>query len=169
MVFEAWLRVKANKGAAGVDEVSIMQFEEKLKDNLYKVWNRMSSGTYFPPPVRRVMIPKADGGERPLGGQAHSRRHGRMVHSPQDLPQSRRDCAKGEPDGPRVDRLLWEVSQIGPVRCISLPESTASEMGTTEIQKARTSTSGLAMASAYCPQAAHAVCSLAIRRVAVGG
>ena len=44
-----------------------MQFEEKLKDNLYKVWNRMSSGTYFPPPVRRVMIPKADGGERPLG------------------------------------------------------------------------------------------------------
>lgn len=67
MVFEAWLRVKANKGAAGVDGVSIAQFERKLKDNLYKVWNRMSSGTYFPPPVRRVMIPKADGGERPLG------------------------------------------------------------------------------------------------------
>jgi len=66
-VFEAWLRVKANKGAAGVDEVSIAQFERKLKDNLYKVWNRMSSGTYFPPPVRRVRIPKADGGERPLG------------------------------------------------------------------------------------------------------
>lgn len=67
VVFEAWLRVKANKGAAGVDGASIAQFERRLKDNLYKVWNRMSSGTYFPPPVRRVMIPKADGGERPLG------------------------------------------------------------------------------------------------------
>jgi group II intron reverse transcriptase/maturase len=50
-----------------VDDVSIDGFERKLKNNLYRVWNRMSSGSYFPPPVRRVMIPKADGGERPLG------------------------------------------------------------------------------------------------------
>ena len=66
-VWNAWLRVKANQGAAGVDEVSIADYERNLKGNLYKIWNRMSSGTYFPPPVRRVMIAKADGGERPLG------------------------------------------------------------------------------------------------------
>lgn len=66
-VHEAYCRVKANKGAAGVDEVSIEEFEADLKSNLYKVWNRMSSGTYFPPPVRAVEIPKASGGVRTLG------------------------------------------------------------------------------------------------------
>ena len=53
VVFEAYKRVKANKGAAGVDEESIEEFERDLKGNLYKIWNRMSSGSYFPPPVRR--------------------------------------------------------------------------------------------------------------------
>ncbi len=66
-VWDAWLRVKANRGAAGVDEESIAQFEKRLKLNLYKIWNRMSSGTYFPPPVRIVKIPKSGGGERTLG------------------------------------------------------------------------------------------------------
>jgi RNA-directed DNA polymerase len=66
-VLTAWTKVRANQGAAGVDGVSIEAFEKKLKNNLYRIWNRMSSGTYFPPPVRRVMIPKADGKERPLG------------------------------------------------------------------------------------------------------
>ena len=66
-VWDAYLRVKANQGAAGVDEQSIEEFEEHLKDNLYKLWNRMSSGSYFPPPVRTVKIPKADGRERKLG------------------------------------------------------------------------------------------------------
>ena len=66
-VWEAWLRVKANRGAAGVDEESIAKFEKRLKPNLYKIWNRMSSGTYFPPPVRTVTIPKPDGRERMLG------------------------------------------------------------------------------------------------------
>ena len=66
-VWEAWLRVKANQGAAGVDGESIARFEERLAPNLYKIWNRMSSGTYFPPPVRTVMIPKGDGRERALG------------------------------------------------------------------------------------------------------
>jgi hypothetical protein len=61
-VHEAYCRVKANKGAAGVDEVSIEEFEADLQSNLYEVWNRMSSGTYFPPPVRAVEIPKASGG-----------------------------------------------------------------------------------------------------------
>ena len=67
LVWEAYKRVRKNKGAAGVDEESITDFEVRLKDNLYKLWNRMSSGSYFPPPVRRVEIPKSDGGTRPLG------------------------------------------------------------------------------------------------------
>ena len=66
-VWEAWLRVKANKGAAGVDEQSISEFEADLKGNLYKLWNRLSSGSYFPPPVRAVEIPKRDGSPRVLG------------------------------------------------------------------------------------------------------
>jgi retron-type reverse transcriptase len=68
VVFEAYRRVKANKGAAGVDGESIEQFEADLKGNLYKLWNRMSSGTYFPPPVRMVEIDKPGGvGVRVLG------------------------------------------------------------------------------------------------------
>lgn len=67
LVWEAYQRVKANRGAAGVDGESLAVFEKDLKNNLYKVWNRMSSGSYFPPPVRLVEIPKADGGMRPLG------------------------------------------------------------------------------------------------------
>jgi RNA-directed DNA polymerase len=67
IVKEAWERVKSNKGSAGVDEETIEQFESKLEANLYKIWNRMSSGTYFPPPVRAVGIPKKTGGERILG------------------------------------------------------------------------------------------------------
>ena len=61
-VWEAWERVKANKGAPGVDGCSIGDFEKDLKNNLYKIWNRMSSGSYFPPPVRAVEIPKPHGG-----------------------------------------------------------------------------------------------------------
>jgi RNA-directed DNA polymerase len=67
LVMEAYQRVKANKGASGIDDVTIEKFEENLKDNLYKIWNRMSSGSYFPPPVKLVEIPKSDGGKRPLG------------------------------------------------------------------------------------------------------
>jgi RNA-directed DNA polymerase len=66
-VWEAYRRVKANKGAAGVDEQSILEFERDLKGNLYKLWNRLSSGSYFPPAVRAVEIPKRDGGSRVLG------------------------------------------------------------------------------------------------------
>lgn len=66
-VWEAFKRVKANQGAAGVDGQSIAEFEANLSANLYKLWNRLSSGSYFPPPVRRVDIPKANGGTRPLG------------------------------------------------------------------------------------------------------
>ena len=62
MLWEAWRRVKANKGAPGVDGQDLEQFETNLADNLYKVWNRMSSGTWFPPPVLAVEIPKPHGG-----------------------------------------------------------------------------------------------------------
>jgi RNA-directed DNA polymerase len=67
VVWEAYLKVKANHGAAGVDRESIETFGTDLKGNLYKIWNRMSSGSYFPPPVRLLEIPKATGGTRPLG------------------------------------------------------------------------------------------------------
>ena len=67
LVWEAYQRVKANRGAAGVDGETLAAFEKDLKGNLYKVWNRMSSGSYFPPPVRLVEIPKDDGDKRPLG------------------------------------------------------------------------------------------------------
>jgi RNA-directed DNA polymerase len=79
VVWEAYRRVKANQGAAGVDGQSIKDFEVKLKDNLYKIWNRMSSGSYFPPPVRTVDIPKSDGRSRRLGIPAVSDRVAQMV------------------------------------------------------------------------------------------
>jgi len=79
VVWEAYKRVKANKGAAGVDEETIAEFEEDLKDNLYKLWNRMSSGSYFPPPVRLVEIPKGKGSTRPLGIPTVTDRIGQMV------------------------------------------------------------------------------------------
>jgi RNA-directed DNA polymerase len=67
LVWEAWKQVRENQGAAGVDGVSLAAFEKDLKGNLYKIWNRMSSGSYLPSPVRLVEIPKANGGVRPLG------------------------------------------------------------------------------------------------------
>ena len=79
LVWEAYQRVKANKGAAGVDGQSLGAFERDLKRNLYKIWNRMSSGCYFPPPVRLVEIPKGDGKLRPLGIPSVSDRIAQMV------------------------------------------------------------------------------------------
>ena len=66
-VWEAYQQVKANRGAAGIDDETIADFEQDLSKNLYKLWNRMSSGSYFPPPVKQVEIPKASGGTRKLG------------------------------------------------------------------------------------------------------
>ena len=76
---EAYRLVKSNAGAAGVDRVSLADFEKDLKDNLYKLWNRMSSGTYFPPPVKAVPIPKKSGGHRLLGIPTVSDRIAQMV------------------------------------------------------------------------------------------
>ena len=79
LVCAAFKAVKANAGAAGVDEQSIEDFEKDLKDNLYKVWNRMSSGSYFPPPVRAVTIPKKNGRDRILGIPTVADRVAQMV------------------------------------------------------------------------------------------
>jgi RNA-directed DNA polymerase len=67
LVVQAYRSIKANAGAAGIDNQTIKEFEGNLKDNLYKLWNRLSSGSYFPPPVMGVPIPKKNGGERILG------------------------------------------------------------------------------------------------------
>ena len=67
MVLESYLKVCAKNGSAGIDKESIGMFNENVEKNLYKIWNRMSSGSYFPPPVRTVPIPKKSGGMRPLG------------------------------------------------------------------------------------------------------
>ena len=78
-VWEAWLAVKSNKGSSGIDGQTIEGFESDLKNNLYKIWNRLSSGSYFPPPVQRVEIPKSNGKLRPLGIPTVSDRVAQMV------------------------------------------------------------------------------------------
>ena len=110
-VWEAFKQVKANQGAAGVDGQSIEDFEGDLSNNLYRIWNRMSSGTYFPPPVRRVDIPKGDSGKtRPLGIPAVADRIAQTVVKRYLEPILE----------PRVSQgLLWiSAREIGP-RCIS--------------------------------------------------
>ena len=79
VVIQAYEQVKANKGTAGIDEQSIGKFEENLKNNLYKLWNRMSSGCYFPSPVKAVEIPKKSGGKRMLGIPTVTDRIAQMV------------------------------------------------------------------------------------------
>ena len=72
-VWEAYRQVKANRGAPGVDGVTLEEFDKDLKNNLYKIWNRMSSGSYFPPPVKAMEIPKPHGGETRTLGVPRSR------------------------------------------------------------------------------------------------
>ena len=78
-VWEAYKRVKSRRGAAGIDDVTIEKFEQDLSKNLYKIWNRMSSGCYFPPAVKHVEIPKGDGGTRALGVPTLSDRVAQLV------------------------------------------------------------------------------------------
>ena len=88
LVWEAYKSVKANKGAAGVDGQSVEEFEADLRNNLYKIWNRMSSGAYFPPPVRAVEIPKPHGGgTRVLGVPTVADRIAQTVVALQLLPR----------------------------------------------------------------------------------
>ncbi|WP_281991719.1 reverse transcriptase domain-containing protein, partial [Aquimarina aggregata] len=78
-IWEAYKKVRANKGSAGVDAVSMKEFDTNRKMHLYKLWNRMASGSYFPPPVKEVEIPKKDGQIRKLGIPTISDRIGQMV------------------------------------------------------------------------------------------
>ena len=75
-IWQAYQQVKANRGAAGIDGETISMFEQDLSKNLHKLWNRMSSGSYFPPPVKQGEIPKATGGIRKLGGAYSGRSRG---------------------------------------------------------------------------------------------
>jgi len=79
LIWNAWQKVKSNQGAAGIDGQTIKGFEEDLKNNLYKIWNRMSSGCYIPPAVKLVEIPKSGGGKRPLGIPTVADRVAQMV------------------------------------------------------------------------------------------
>ena len=94
-VYEAYQAVKSNGGAAGVDGQTIEQFEADLKSNLYKIWNRMSSGSYFPPPVRAVSIPKKTGGQRILGVPTVADRVAQMVVKQVIEPNSRSRISGG--------------------------------------------------------------------------
>ena len=79
MVWKAFKKVKSNKGSSGVDKISIEQFEGNLENNLYKPWNRLASGSYFPPGVKEVEIPKSYGKTRSLGIPTVADRVGQQV------------------------------------------------------------------------------------------
>ena len=122
LVWEAYQRVKANRGAAGVDGVTLAVFEQNLKGNLYKIWNRMSSGSYHPPPVRLVEIPKDTGGTRPLGIPAISDRVAqtvaKMVLEPLVEPVFHRDSYGYRPGRSALDAVgvarkrCWETDWV---------------------------------------------------------
>jgi RNA-directed DNA polymerase len=109
LVWEAYQKVAANKGAAGVDGQSIADFEQDLKSNLYKLWNRLSSGSYFPPPVRAVEIPKNAGGTRILGVPTVADRIAqtvvRMVLEPEVEPVFHKDSYGYRPGRSALDAL----------------------------------------------------------------
>ena len=79
MVYEAWKQIRGNGGSAGIDGKSLKDFEEDLQNNLFKLWNRLTSGSYFPQAVRQVGIPMASGGVRHLGIPTVSNRIAQMV------------------------------------------------------------------------------------------
>lgn len=121
-VWEAYKRVKQNKGAAGVDGESLEKFEERLGDNLYKLWNRLSSGSYFPPPVRTVEIPKSGGGKRRLGiptvGDRIAQMVVKMVLEPQVEPHFHPDSYGYRPGKNALEALgvarkrCWEFDWV---------------------------------------------------------
>jgi len=116
VVLKAFKLVKANKGAAGVDGESIAEFEKDLKNNLYKLWNRMSSGSYFPPPVRSVKIPKGDGKERILGIPTVSDRVGQMVARMYLEPKVEK-CFHPDSYGYRKGKSATEAVGVARQRC----------------------------------------------------
>lgn len=120
LIWDAYQRVKANRGAAGVDGQSLTEFEQDEKDNLYKLWNRLSSGSYFPPPVRAVDIPKHGGGVRTLGVPTVADRIAQtavaMVLNPQVEQVFHQDSY-----GYRPGRSAWEAVEACKQRCWRQP------------------------------------------------
>ena len=138
LVWDAYKKVKANRGAAGVDGQTLAAFEKDLKDNLYKIWNRMSSGCYFPPPVRLVEIPKGNTGKtRPC--------HDPFVASgsnPQQ-PEPRRDREVRQPLCTWLGELLWSVLPIGSHPGAAVPGTFTCVLGSPQVQTtASSSTTG---------------------------
>lgn len=109
VVLEAYKRVRQNKGSAGIDGIDFGKFEENLKDNLYKIWNRMSSGSYFPSPVLAVEIPKKNGGTRTLGIPTISDRiaqmTARMYLEPKVEPLFHKDSYGYRPNKSAIDAI----------------------------------------------------------------
>lgn len=115
-VLEAYKAVKANKGTAGIDRQRIEDFEENIEDNLYKIWNRMSSGSYFPPPVKQVEIPKGKGGRRKLGIPTVGDRIAQMVVKRQIEPSIDRHFHK-DSYGYRPRKSAEEAIKVARERC----------------------------------------------------
>ena len=132
VVLEAYKRVRAKGGAAGVDEESMADFEQHLKANLYKVWNRLSSGSYFPPPVRQVEIPKKGGGKRKLGIPTISDRIAQMVvkmyTEPQLEPHFHRDSYGYRPNKSAhgavsiTKERCWRYAWVVEFELVEIPE-----------------------------------------------
>lgn len=115
-VWEAYKRVKANRGAAGVDGQSIEEFERNLPRNLYKLWNRLASGSYMPPAVRRVEIPKASGGTRPLGIPTVADRIAQMVVK-DELEPVLEPCFHDDSYGYRPNKSAHDALGVARQRC----------------------------------------------------
>jgi group II intron reverse transcriptase/maturase len=116
LIYEAYKRVKANKGSAGVDGQSLKDFDQDLENNLYKLWNRMSSGSYFPQPVKRVEIPKAAGGMRPLGIPTVTDRIAQMAVKMQIEPELEQ-CFHPDSYGYRPDKSAHQALDKVRSRC----------------------------------------------------
>ena len=110
VVFKAYQRVRANQGAAGVDGESIADIDKDWKNNLYKIWNRMSSGSYFPPAVRSVGIAKKGGGQRKLGVPTVSDRIAQMVAKMYFEPEEVRGITLSQVGKHRV--LDWSIAEL---------------------------------------------------------
>jgi len=115
-VWEAFKKVRANRGAAGVDGQSIEEFEQNLSGNLYKLWNRLASGSYMPPAVRRVEIPKATGGTRPLGIPTVADRIAQMVVK-DVLEPKLEPCFHADSYGYRPHRSAHDALKVARQRC----------------------------------------------------